>query len=168
MNENPSSTPLPWYRHRWPWLLMAGPAIVVVAGFITLVLALRSNDGLVSDDYYKQGLGINQTTARDQAAARLGLQAQVMLGGHELRVMLRAADAATALPETLSLRLMHPTRSGEDQVLSLRRQAGDLYSGRLERPLSGRWRVSIEDDGRMWRLTGDWLVDKAPVLALPK
>ncbi|WP_319243795.1 FixH family protein [uncultured Propionivibrio sp.] len=168
MNENPSSRPLPWYRHRWPWLLMAGPAIVVVAGFITLVLALRSNDGLVSDDYYKQGLGINQTTARDQAAARLGLQAQVMLGGHELRVMLRANDAATALPETLSLRLMHPTRSGEDQVLSLRRQAGDLYSGRLERPLSGRWRVSIEDDGRMWRLTGDWLVDKAPVLALPK
>lgn len=168
MNETPSSTPLPWYRHRWPWLLMAGPAIVVVAGFVTLVLALRSNDGLVSDDYYKQGLGINQTTARDQAAARLGLQAQLMLGGNELRVMLRATDAATALPETLSLRLMHPTRSGEDQVLSLRRQAGDLYSGRLERPLSGRWRVSIEDDGRMWRLTGDWLVDTAPVLALPK
>ena len=22
----------PWYRHPWPWLLMLGPAIVVVAG----------------------------------------------------------------------------------------------------------------------------------------
>ena len=26
----------PWYREPWPWLLMLGPAVVVVAGFITL------------------------------------------------------------------------------------------------------------------------------------
>jgi len=26
----------PWYRHRWPWLLMAGPLAVLVAGFITM------------------------------------------------------------------------------------------------------------------------------------
>ena len=40
----------PWYKDRWPWILMAGPAVVVVAGFITLWLAISSDDGLVSDD----------------------------------------------------------------------------------------------------------------------
>ncbi len=42
-------TPKPWYREPWPWLLMAGPAIVVVAGFLTLGFAIQSADGLVAD-----------------------------------------------------------------------------------------------------------------------
>ena len=50
----------PWYKERWPWILMAGPGLVIVAGVITVWLAVVSNDGLVTDDYYKQGLAVNQ------------------------------------------------------------------------------------------------------------
>ena len=159
---------LPWYRHRWPWFLMAGPAIVVVAGVITLWLAVRSNDGLVADDYYKQGLAINQTTARDQQATRLGLQAELMIGGsgREIRVMLRS-QTAELLPDSLLLRVMHPTRSGVDQTLVLRRQGAGIYAAQLEQPLAGRWRVSLEDGPRAWRLTGEWPVEKTPTLHLP-
>jgi hypothetical protein len=39
----------PWYRHRWPWLLMLGPAIVVVAGIATAAIAVATADTLVSD-----------------------------------------------------------------------------------------------------------------------
>lgn len=39
----------PWYRHPWPWLLMLGPAVVVVAGITTLVIAIATADVLVSD-----------------------------------------------------------------------------------------------------------------------
>ena len=40
---------LPWYRHRWPWILMAGPAIVVVAGIATAVIAVATADTIVTD-----------------------------------------------------------------------------------------------------------------------
>jgi hypothetical protein len=40
---------LPWYRHRWPWLLMSGPAIVVVAGIATTIIAVRTADPMVAD-----------------------------------------------------------------------------------------------------------------------
>ena len=46
---------LPWYQHRWPWLLMAGPFIVIIAGFITMWISFSGADALVVDDYYKQG-----------------------------------------------------------------------------------------------------------------
>jgi hypothetical protein len=39
----------PWYREPWPWLLMAGPAIVVVAGLFTAYLAVISFDGFAVD-----------------------------------------------------------------------------------------------------------------------
>ena len=42
------SIPVPWYRQRWPWLLFAGPAIVVVASFATLWLAASSDDGVIA------------------------------------------------------------------------------------------------------------------------
>ena len=73
---NPTAAPpmnadavTPWYRQRWPWLLMLGPAIVVVAGISTAVIALETDDGLVADDYYKRGLGINQTLERASRSA---------------------------------------------------------------------------------------------------
>eukprot|EP01036_Dinobryon_divergens_P015550 gene15550-21074_t len=44
----------PWYRHRWPWLLMAGPVAVIIAGLVTAWVAFTGADALVVDDYYKQ------------------------------------------------------------------------------------------------------------------
>ena len=40
----------PWYRHPWPWILMSGPAIVVVAGIVTAVIAVATADGVVKED----------------------------------------------------------------------------------------------------------------------
>ena len=41
----------PWYRHRWPWLLVLLPlSAVVVASFFTLWLAVRQPDYLVVDE----------------------------------------------------------------------------------------------------------------------
>lgn len=147
----------PWYREPWPWILMAGPAIVVVAGFVTAWLAVRSSDGLVEDDYYKQGLAVNQRQARDHAAAERGLSAELIAGasGLDLRLFLSAQERFVA-PESLLLKVVHPTRAGADQSVVLKKDAAGFYVGRLMAPLKGRWHVLLEDDGRTWRIAGDW------------
>ena len=40
----------PWYKEPWPWLLMSGPAAVVLAGALTAWLAFAGADGLVAED----------------------------------------------------------------------------------------------------------------------
>ena len=105
--ERPAQARKPWYREPWPWLLMAGPAIVVVAGVTTAVIAFRGADGLVADDYYKQGLGINRDIARDQAASSLGIGGEIRIAPGSARVTLRAAGS---LPDRVTLRLAHPSR----------------------------------------------------------
>lgn len=148
----------PWYKERWPWILMAGPAIVVVAGFITAWLAVTSNDGLVTDDYYKQGLAVNQRLHRDQQAGDLGLQADVMRSGQNVRLLIRAQGAAV-LPSAITFKLAHPTRAGQDQSLQMRAEGQGFYSGKLGADVAGRWLVSLEDPSGQWRLQGEWLVD---------
>ena len=39
-----SDTSSPWWRHGMVWLVISGPAVVVVASFATLVLALAYPD----------------------------------------------------------------------------------------------------------------------------
>lgn len=161
------NTTQPWYREPWPWILMAGPVTAVVAGVFTAYLAIVSNDGLVEDDYYKQGLAVNQSMARDQHAEDLGVQAEVVSGGDGklTRVFLRAKTGST-LPEVLTLKITHPTRSGVDQKLALRADGSGFYAGKLEAPLSGRWHVALEDDKHEWRLVGDWNVEQQSTLRL--
>ncbi len=148
----------PWYKHSWPWILMAGPGLVIVAGIITVWLAVVSNDGLVTDDYYKQGLTVNQRMHRDQQAAKLGLHADLMRADGNIRLLM-AATAAVDLPEKIVLKLAHPTRSGQDQLLQMNAEGQGVYTGKLGADIGGRWLVSIEDPAGQWRLQGEWLAD---------
>lgn len=150
----PAPTPNPWYREPWPWLLMAGPAIVVVAGFVTLGFAIQSSDGLVADDYYKQGKAINQTLTRDKHAAELGYRARLAMTA-DGRVAIRFVTTSPTAP-TLRLTLHHPTRAGFDREILLARGSDGSYAAAMPPIDSARWSLTLDDEGRTWRLTGDW------------
>lgn len=136
---------------------MAGPTVVIVAGFITAWLAIESNDGLVDDNYYKVGLSVNQQLKQKQLAAELNLKAvmNVTQDGQSIQLVLNGLPKE-GLPDTLQLRLVHPTRKGEDQTLMLHRQ-GTIFSAPLTaNPGTGRWKIVIEDPLAGWRMDGVW------------
>jgi uncharacterized protein len=144
----------PWYREPGPWLLMAGPLVVVVASFVTLWLAIRSNDGLVSEDYYKRGLAINQTLARSERAQALGIEAGIRFSAEGISVRLTAKAPFFVAPGSLSVTLSHPTRAGLDQSQVLQRQ-GEYYQGKFNLPQAGHWVVLLKDQEQTWRLMGN-------------
>ncbi|MBI4196153.1 MAG: FixH family protein [Betaproteobacteria bacterium] len=154
----------PWYREPWPWLLMAGPFLVVIAGLITLWIAVASDDGLVADDYYKRGLAINQVLARDAVASARHYRARVMFSPALDRV--RVTLAGDDLPAAVVLRLSHPTRAGLDRILRLAASGPGVYESALSPPDRGSWRVTLEDPDRTWRLTGAWRLPGEPVIKL--
>jgi hypothetical protein len=145
--------PVPWYREPWPWLIMLGPATVIVAGLITTAIAFRGADGLVADDYYKQGLAINRVLEREQRALSMHVRGTATYVAATGRVRVQAS-ADTPLPPVLTLRLAHPTRAGMDQTVMLRSLQPGLYEGALQLPESKRWLVTLE--GGNWRLPGEW------------
>ena len=83
------------------------------------VVSLANNDGLVADDYYKQGLAINQQLSRQQAAAVGHYRAHVLFTPALDRV--RVTLTGDAPPEVLVMRFNHATRAGFDRVLTLER-----------------------------------------------
>lgn len=69
--------PLParaWWKFGHVWLVISGPAIVVVASFITLYIAVTRGDPVLDEDYYQKGLQINKTLADNPASLAPALQ----------------------------------------------------------------------------------------------
>lgn len=158
-------TPIkPWYREPWPWLLMSGPAIVVVAGIITIVIAARTHDGLVVDDYYKRGLAVNMDLSRDLAAKSAGLYAKTTIDVANRRVTLNLVNSPATLTD-LTLTLSRAAVAGHDQVISLqrssRRDVESIFVGALQPLEPGKWYVTLEEPSRAWRLMSTIVIQDA-------
>ncbi len=141
-----------WYRNPMVWMVIFFPAVAVVAGLTTVYIAASTSDGLVEDDYYKQGLQINRVIDRDRRASELGLRAAVAIDTQSGAVKLRLSADST-LPESgeLALRLVHRTIPGLDQqtTLVVNHEDPALFSGFLRPSIGeGRWTLMLQ--------AGDW------------
>jgi hypothetical protein len=158
----------PWYRQPWPWFLISLPAIAVVGGSITFYLAAKGWDGPVTNDYYKQGLAINEEISRSQRATELGIAATVKLSGlaagERVRVELQATQPLPSEP-ALRLRLVHPGRRDADRLAVLTRS--DIGADGRSAVYVGEWQQG-ESDARLaqhpvaWQVvleTPQWRID---------
>lgn len=147
---------LPWYKERWPWIVMMGPAIVVVAATFSGWLAFRFPDALVADDYYKQGTAINQDLKRETAATSLGLQLD-MNYQPQSRILSGALNSfGHPLTGAFTVTLAHATVPAKDIVL----HATADEQGRFMLTMPGFepswWKVTVENNSHQWRLDGIW------------
>jgi len=149
--DRPREDAEPWHRQFWPWFLIALPASAVVAGLITLYIATVNRDTLVKDDYYKDGLAINQDLARSKRAAELGITAELAYDPSSGDVAVTTAGLP-AETRQLTLLLVHPTLAELDLSTPITRAADGTFRARL--PLLGpaRWRLQLLPDGGDWRL----------------
>ena len=152
----PGAVSAPWYTHRWPWLLMLGPAIALVGGGFVTWLALGHPDAMVVDDYYKQGKAINQDLHRDRVASALGLalHARYLPGSGRLEGRIDSGGRPFAVPFTI--RLAHPTLPERDIVLLVRPDASGHFTLGLPALEKTHWRVVAEGSLRDWRLAKSW------------
>lgn len=149
----------PWYRQFWPWFLIAIPAISIVAGVTMIVVSLSGADQMVIDDYYKEGLAINENLALDVYASERGLAATVRFDLETGEAFVESLRGDYDWPDTLQLRLLHPMAQELDQTVTLVRSysgyRGDLTSSPRHRFYLRLSPAESEQDANLWRLNGE-------------
>lgn len=144
----------PWYRQPWFWFLTIFPLASIMWGITTLVVSSSLDNSMVSDDYSKEGRGINMSIARDERAAELQLAGELSLQDKSATLMLDTADGATDYPY-LVFNLYHPTLSGQDKTVQFTRVAPGEYRGQLFEQVSGRWYYDLQGPDNDWRVKGE-------------
>lgn len=160
-SSNTTTSPPPWYKQFWPWFLISFPAIAVVAGIATIIIAVKSDDGLVKDDYYKAGLAINQTLELKQKAQALNLNAVVNWDTLTQIITLKLTGEMLEQPPRLTMQLAHTTRANHDQTVTLFLSPDKKsYTGKINPVKTGRWIIILEPEQRTWRINGRVILPK--------
>ena len=145
----------PWYKQFWPWFLISLPLTAVIASFITLNFAITDTDGLVKDDYYKEGLAVNLDLARQKYAKELGVEAQVNFDHTGKLLELTFNDAAIGKVDVINVDLIHPTRAHQDMSLQLHSNDGKFFTIELPEIVSpGYWWVRVSPTNNSWNIEG--------------
>lgn len=142
----------PWYKQFWPWFIIAIPASSVAAGMVMLHLAIDGADTLVRDDWYKDGMAINQRLDKQNRAREAGLKAFFSFDQEENIVKLRIDNLDAQQVPSLSLDLVHPTLAQRDIKVQLYRAPDNTYFAKLPRTPAGLYYAQIRSVEDAWEI----------------
>tara|TARA_R110002049_G_scaffold7928_15_gene44539 strand:+ start:1504 stop:2043 length:540 start_codon:yes stop_codon:yes gene_type:complete len=141
----------PWFKQPWLWFVLSIPIASVILSSVMLTVAVVGKDSLVSDNYFKDGMAINQTIEQDHLAKALGLTPILNMNETEVRLQLIATKEIPT-QAFLTLKLLHPTVSDKDIIIKLLPSGNGLYLGDLPHPVEGRRYIDIYAFDNSWRL----------------
>nr|WP_255774725.1 FixH family protein [Microbulbifer zhoushanensis] len=170
--HSPKSSPRPWYREPWAWMVLAPLILVVIASTVFVSIAVRFADDTVSDTYYKDSRMYHFSEEQDRRAQALGLAGLVKFASGDQLVTLEL-NGDLEYPEQLLLTLSHPVEADMDRHILLEAVSPGRYRASLPEPLKHRWYLRLmpeTDPGQHlqaeWRLKGEInfdLGDAAPL-----
>lgn len=147
----------PWYRQPWFWFLTIAPLSAIIFCIIMFIVASNMDDTMVSDDYSKEGRGINQEIARDLKAKELGVNADLAFEDRAILLTVNTEHGSADFPY-LVLNLFHPTLAQNDRTIQFRSDGNGHYTGSLLDDIDGRWYYELRGPDNQWRLKGEaWL-----------
>ncbi len=157
MNQN--TLPRSWYKQFWPWFLILLPGSAVIGGVVTLYIAFSNPPSLVKQEYYKDGLAINQYLHQDQLAVAMGITVKLDFDLVTNRISAQFNQLGDAPVAVMMLSFIHPFNPALDFQLPLQKTAPNHYQQQALTLEKTRWYIHLSPvqsttDSR-WRLRGE-------------
>lgn len=144
----------PWYQQFWFWFLVSIPFTSVVLSSIMVFKALDEPDTLVSANYYKDGLAINQDISLDRHAYESGMSANIRSNAESNQFTITLNSGSEISPDTLVVLLEHPTKKNSDSTLQLEKN-GEDYQVSIAENIEGKRYITITTTEATWQLRGE-------------
>lgn len=149
------------------WLVIALPALAVVAGIGLVVVAVRSGGSDAVPGEVRRTAQVQVADlAPDEAARRAGLRAVLRVDADAGRVQLLPVAGQFDRAAPLQLAIGHPTLAARDRVLTLvPEELGWGVEARLEPGQD--WTLRLAPVASDWRLQGRLLAGEQAAVLLP-
>lgn len=145
----------PWYKQFWLWFMLVPLGVLMTGSFYLLYVSIVTNDGVVVDNYYRDGKGYVVRKEEDAFARAMDLNAKVFWSDDTIKIKLNGD--LTPPPETLELLIIFPTAQQYDVYVELKHRGLGEYIGTLPEQVSGRRMLQLHpiDADTDWRLHAD-------------
>jgi hypothetical protein len=144
------------WKQPWLWFTLSPLILSVVLGTTMLIISIQVQDGLVTDDYSKEGFTINEKIEREVEGKNLELTAAIKLDDMTGDLTLDLGGKLNPLPEQLLLEIIHPVRAELDIPATVHHQINGRYIGQLPVKLNQRRYIRVTDPSNPnWLLKGE-------------
>jgi len=76
MQQTSEASFVPWWKQRWPWILISGPLIAAIGCGITIWLAFSAVDQPIREGVMKQGLKVIEVPVEKTAPSSSDVSAK--------------------------------------------------------------------------------------------
>ena len=152
-DATPSTPTGRWYLQGiWP-LVLAIPALTVVAGLSTVWIANYQPDPIIQDQTRPDIVAMHADPVPDSRAVELGLSGQLAASGGKLHIVLRGLGQNG--PAELKVVFAHAAKETYDQTANAVSTGPGTYEAATPALVDGPWYVEVAPADRAWRLTGE-------------
>jgi uncharacterized protein len=159
-----------FYKEYWFWIVMIPITSSVIVGSSFVYQAFATFDGVVVDNYYKDGKGIKVRVEEDRRAQANGLQATMVAVNNTVKAQIGGTLAS--YPDQLDLIFIYPYSDKYDIELVMEHLGDGEYQAEFFPEVQNRYLVQLHtQDGaeNAWRLHGETnLPLVAPIILKPK
>lgn len=152
----------PWYKEFWVWVIIGMPACVILGCIYTVAIAFIYADSIVDEYANNDPIAISKVMEKQRSAKLMGLKANINISRQDGKVSMHLYQASSEkikildndMPQTIQLKLEHPTLDQYDQEIVLHKTSLGTYQGNLTSFYSG-WRyLSIKPSSEKWLIKG--------------
>ncbi len=160
-----NQSPRPWYKEPYVLMLIGFPTASIIACMFLIYLAASTKDTLVRDNYYKDGLAMNQEFKWDKKSQAMDVRLELKIEGNTAQIHL--LNTRMELPNTLQLKLSHPTLKAQDRDSMLQRQEQQkFYQGFIDSSLDGRYYIQVESMEQSWRIRKELYIKNGALISI--
>jgi len=157
------------WNQPWLWITLAPLILSVVLGLTMLNISFHIQDELVTDEYSKEGLAINEIIGKEEKAKTLMTKADIKVDKESGEITVNFTSKLQQTPDNLLLELTHPIIKEKDQTIVLTHQMNGQYSGQVADGLDNKRYVSLKElQDSSWVLKGEIhfdITDQATITA---
>ncbi|WP_444994093.1 FixH family protein [Aliikangiella sp. IMCC44359] len=148
----------PWYQQKWPWLIISLPLLTVIAGIITYQIAANKPHSMVKDDYFKEGLAINQSITKLENARAIDLKATINIDKDAELMFIKLSTNNSVPVKATSIKVFfsHPTQAKLDQTILFEKLSSDEFVAAPPQLPQAYWHIRIMDEQENWLLKKRW------------
>lgn len=136
-------------RDRWiPWYFVAFFIVLAIIDGTIVIIAIRTQTGVVNKHPYEQGLNYNQIVKASDAQNILGWKGDIIFNtdtnnNGKLNFILKDKSGKVLEPENVTAKITRPTQDGIDFEVKLNASKSGVFTTDIKFPLAGLWEIRI-------------------------
>ncbi|NVJ61403.1 MAG: FixH family protein [Gammaproteobacteria bacterium] len=148
----------PGYKQFWPWFIFGILGLFIIFSIVRVYIIVQQPHQMVTGDYFKKGLAINETKGRQKVARTMDLKFNVEVQDDQIILLVNQPVEE----KLIYIFMQHPAKSDQDFTLVFNKKSSTEFFAEYETLGNFNYRIRVYEPDNKWEVLTRWNPVKTP------